>query len=90
MAEDGDEEAVRIVRIDGDRRDLLAVAQAEVRPGLAGVGRFVDAVAGGEVGALQAFAAADVDDVRDRTARRAIAPIEPVGWSSKIGVQMRP
>src|SRR6185369_1660443 len=63
VPEDGDEEAVRIVRIDGDHRDLLAVAQSEVRPGFAGIGRFVHAVAGGEVGTLQAFAAADVNDV---------------------------
>ena len=63
MAEDGDEEAVGVARIDDDLRDLLAVAQAEVRPGPAGVGRLVDAVADGEVGPLQAFAAGDVDDV---------------------------
>ena len=63
VAEHGDEEAVGIVRVDEDGGNLLAVAQAEVAPGLAGVGRFVHAVADGEVGALQAFAAADVDDV---------------------------
>ena len=55
-----------IARVDDDLRDLLAVAQAEVRPRLAGVGGLVDAVAGREVGALQPFAAADVDDVRVR------------------------
>src|SRR5205823_3427662 len=66
VAEDGDEEAVRIVRVDGDGRDLLAIAQTEVRPRRAGVGGLVDAVAGGEVGALQPFAAADVEDVRIR------------------------
>src|SRR5947209_17558195 len=32
-------------------------------PGLAAVGGFVDAVADGEVGPLESFAAADVDDV---------------------------
>src|SRR5258706_13488235 len=32
-------------------------------PGFAGVGRFVDAVTDGKIGALQAFAAAGVDDV---------------------------
>ena len=63
VAEDGDEELVGIARIDGDLRDLLAVAQAEVGPGLAGVGGFVDAVADGEIGTLESFAAADVDDV---------------------------
>ena len=64
MAENRDEEPVWIGRVDDDLRNLLAVAQAEVRPGLAGVGGFVHAVAGGEIGALQSFAAADVDDVR--------------------------
>ena len=63
MAEDGDEELVGVARIDGDLRDLLAVAQAEVGPGFAGVGGFVEAIAGGEIGALEAFAAAGVDDV---------------------------
>ena len=53
-----------IARVDGDLRDLLAVAQAEMRPGLAGVGGFVDAVADREIGTLQSLAAADVDDVR--------------------------
>ena len=56
--------AIGIVRVDDDLRDLLAIAQSEVPPGLAGVGGFVDAVAHGEIGALKAFAAADVDDVR--------------------------
>ena len=60
-----------------------------MRPGLAGVGGFVDAVADGEVGALQAFAAADVDDVGIGGAT-AMAPMEPVGWSSKMGFQVRP
>ena len=89
MAECGDEEAVRILRIDGNLGDLLGVAKAEVRPGLARVGRLVDAVADREVGARQAFAAADVDDVRVDGAT-ATQPIDPVGWSSKIGFQVRP
>ena len=70
MAEHRGEDPIRIVRIDGERRDLLAVAQAEVRPGAAGVGRSVDAVAHREVGALQPLAAADVDDVRIRRRHR--------------------
>ena len=65
------------------------VAQAEVRPGLAGVGRLVDAVADREIGPRQAFAAADVEDVGSEGAT-ATQPIEPVGWSSKIGFQVRP
>ena len=55
MAEHRDEQPVRIARIDGDLRDLLRVAQAEVRPRLAGVGGLVDAVADREVGTLRAL-----------------------------------
>ena len=33
-------------------------------PGFSGVGGFVDAVANGKIGPLQAFAAADINDVR--------------------------
>src|SRR5205823_4836878 len=62
MPEDGDKNAVGIARVNGDGTDLLAVAQAEMLPGLAGVGGFVDAVAGGEVGAAQSFAAAHVNN----------------------------
>ena len=56
------------MRVDRKGADLLgstvrAAAQAEVGPGLAGVSGLVDAVAGGEVRALQAFAAGDVDGV---------------------------
>src|SRR5207237_419135 len=64
MAEGGDEEPIRILRVDGDHRDHLRVVQAEVRPRLAGVGRFIHAVTDGEVGTNYACAAADVDDVR--------------------------
>ncbi len=63
MAEDGDKESIRITRIDRDLRDLLAIAEAEVGPGFAGVAGFVDAIADGEVGAMQAFTRAGVDDV---------------------------
>ena len=55
--------AVGIAGIDGQRGNLLAIAQAEMRPGLARVGGFVNAVANGEIGAMQAFAAADIDDI---------------------------
>ena len=47
-------------------RNLLAVAQAEVRPGGAGVGGLVDSVADRQIGTMQSFATADVDDVRIR------------------------
>lgn len=47
-----------------DGGDLLAVAQTNVLPGLARVGRLVHAVADGEVRLLEALAAADVEDAR--------------------------
>jgi len=65
MAFGGDEEAVWILRIDENRRDLLSVAKVlHVRPGFTRVGGFIDSVAGGEIRALQSFAAADVNNVR--------------------------
>src|SRR6185437_9069610 len=64
VAEHGGEYAVGIVRINDYGCDLLAVAESEVAPGLAGIRGFVDAIAGGEVGAAQALAGTDVDDVR--------------------------
>jgi hypothetical protein len=35
MSGDGDVDAVGVLRVDGDLTDLLAVAQAQMRPGLA-------------------------------------------------------
>src|SRR5207247_8876020 len=64
MAEYRNEKPVRIASIDDDLRNLLAVAQPEVRPALAAVGGFIDAVAGGEVRALQPLAAPGIDDAR--------------------------
>jgi hypothetical protein len=58
------ENAVRVPWIDEHRADLPRVPQPEVLPAASGVGRFVDAVADRQVGPLEAFAAADVDDVR--------------------------
>ena len=63
MSEHGGDELVGITRMDDEGGDLLAIAQAEMRPGLAGVGRFVDAVAHRQVGTMQALAAGYVDDV---------------------------
>ena len=63
MAEHGYENAIGILRVNDDGGDLLAVAQAEVLPGFSAVGGFVNAVASGKIGAAQAFAAADIDDV---------------------------
>ena len=64
VTEDRGEQPVGVARIDDDHRDLLPIAQAEVRPRLAGVGRFVDAVAHRQIRPRQPLAAADVDDVR--------------------------
>ena len=72
------------------RADLPRVVEADVRPGLAGVGRLVHAVAVRDLRAHVGFAGADVDDVRVATARRAMAPIDAIGCESKIGVQVRP
>ena len=66
MAEHGDEQPIGVARVDDDVGNLLAVAEAEMRPRLAGVGRLVDAVADRQIGAGEPFAAADVDDVRVR------------------------
>src|SRR6267143_6625808 len=65
MAFGGDKDTVWIFRIDKYRGDLLGVAKVlHVRPGFTGVGGFMNSVAGGEVRALQSFAAADVNNVR--------------------------
>ena len=45
MAERGDEQPIGVFRIDGDFRNLLRIAQAEMRPRLAGVRGLIDAVA---------------------------------------------
>ncbi len=66
VSECSHEYPVWIVRVDVDHRDHLRVAQAEMRPRPAGVGRLVDAVADGQVGPNDARAGADVDDVRIR------------------------
>ena len=47
-----------LVRVHRDYRDLLGVAETEVRPGASGVCGLVDAVADGEVGAREPLAAA--------------------------------
>src|SRR5207302_9380976 len=78
MSEHRDEEAIGIARIDGEHRNLLAVAEAEVLPRFAGVSGFVGAVAGREIGTLQAFARAGVDDVGIR--RRDGDRTDRAGW----------
>ena len=63
----GDDE-VGILRVDDHLVDLDGLLEADVRPRLARVGGLVHAVA---ERALHGVAGADVDDVRDRTARPA-------------------
>ena len=63
MPEDCGENFVGITRIDRERRDLLAIAQAEMLPGLARIGRFVNAVADGKIGAVQSLAAGGINNV---------------------------
>ena len=64
MAEHRHEQPIRVGGIDHHVGDHLAVAQPEMRPRRAGVGGLVHAVAGGQVGADDAAAAPDIDDVR--------------------------
>ena len=49
--------------MNNDSSNVPGVFQADVRPGLAGVGGFVDAVSEREVAADAGFARADIDDV---------------------------
>src|ERR1700730_4861077 len=53
MAEYGDEQAIRVARVDGNLGNLLAIAQSKMGPGLASVSGFVNAVADREIGPLQ-------------------------------------
>jgi len=89
MSRDRHQQFVVIAGIDGDLRNLLAVAQAEMCPGFARVDGFINAVAHGTVGPLQSLAAAYINHVRvgRRDSHRAD---RAVGWSSKIGTQVVP
>jgi len=67
VSEDGCDHFVGIAGINHNRGDLLAIVQAgKVRPGLARIGGFVDAVSNREIRAMQALAAAHVNNVRVR------------------------
>src|ERR1700756_5512313 len=57
MAEDAYDDHVRIFGVDDDRADVFRIFEADVGPGGAGIGGFVDAIAGG------LLAGADVDDL---------------------------
>ncbi len=63
VAQGGDVDEVGVGGVDADAGDLLGGGEAPVRPGAAGVGRAVDAVAGGDVAADGRLAHAGVDDV---------------------------
>src|SRR6266852_1745738 len=60
----GDENAVGIFRVHDDRGNLLRVAKPEMRPRFSGISGVVKSVAGGQVRALQSFAAAHINNVR--------------------------
>ena len=83
---------MRIARIDDDFRDHVGIAQAGVRPRLAGIGRLVDAVAGIEVAANVGFAGSGVDDVglEGATASAPMGSAMPGILPSVILVQFSP
>src|SRR5215831_2587224 len=66
MTDRGDVDDVGVGRMDLHAADLAGVSQADVRPCLARVGRFVDAVTGREIATQASLAHPDVDDVRIR------------------------
>src|SRR6185369_11952191 len=64
LAEGRDEYDFRIGRMDADLRDVLRRCEADVRPGLARVRRFVNAIARHDVAADAALTHSDENDVR--------------------------
>src|SRR5205823_1915069 len=72
------ENAVGIFRVHENRGDLLRVSESKVRPGFSSVSGFVHAIAGGKVGALQSFAAANINNVRVGRSNRQSA--DGAGW----------
>jgi hypothetical protein len=64
VSERRDVHRVVIFGMDADLTDVARVLEAEMRPGLARIGRAVHAVAMRHVPADAALAHADVDDVR--------------------------
>src|SRR5258706_1225738 len=63
MAEHGCKNPVRIAWVDGECGNLQAITQAEMSPGFTGGRRFVDSVAHRKIGAMEAFAAGDINDI---------------------------
>ena len=70
MAERGDVDDIGIGGVHANARDRLRIAQADVLPGLAGVGRFVHTVALHHVTAQFRLAHPDVDHIRIRSTHR--------------------
>src|SRR2546423_56911 len=66
MSGDRNQYVVGVARVDGDLRDLLAIAQAEMRPRFTCVSGFVNAITDREIGTVQSFTAADVNHIRVR------------------------
>jgi hypothetical protein len=64
VAEGGDPDDIRIGGMDADLADLARLAQPDMGPGAAGVGRAVDAVAVGDVGADRRLPRPGVDHIR--------------------------
>jgi hypothetical protein len=62
----GDVDDVRVARMNTDAAYLASVFEADVLPGLAGIGGLVDAVAVRNISANRRLTHADIDDVRDR------------------------
>ncbi len=94
MTEPGDEDDLRVRRMDDDAADLLDVGQTDPRPGFAAVGRLEDAVADAEIRPVEAFAGADVDhlgmrrrdrQIADRAGRRVVED-RPPGAAVVVGL----
>jgi hypothetical protein len=55
---------IGVTRIDRQPGNALAIAEAQVRPGLTCIGGFVNSVADGQIGSGQALATGNINDVR--------------------------
>src|SRR5271165_5168962 len=70
------------MRIDSQRRNLLPIAQAEMLPALARIGRLINAITHREVRSTQSFTARDINDLGvggrdgDRAYRLGGLPVE--------------
>src|SRR6266849_5090312 len=66
MTERGDQHVVGVVRIDPNARNVLRVFQSDVLPRLAGIGRFVDAIAIRDIPTQAGLACPQIDHIRIR------------------------